>query len=256
MMRTVDINSDIGESFGSWVVGDGVDSELMTVISSANIATGFHAGDPNIMRRTVELARENGVAIGAHPGFNDLQGFGRRHLSIPAEELINDIIYQQGALREFARLYDLPLQHIKPHGALYMHLARDEVAAQQFVAALHQLDAGLYLYCMADSAVWRAAQRLEHPVITEFYADREYDDQGFIVFTRKTGHLSIQAITNKVLLACLEGKVKTVTGNIIPIQFDSICIHSDTPGALAIIHSVKSALIDAGIEICSPGVGK
>lgn len=256
MMRTVDINSDIGEGFGSWAVGDGVDSELMMVISSANIATGFHAGDPNIMRRTVELARENGVAIGAHPGFNDLQGFGRRHLSIPVEELINDIIYQQGALREFARLYDLPLQHIKPHGALYMHLARDEVAAQQFVAALHRLDMSLYLYCMANSAVWRAAQRLEHPVITEFYADREYDDQGFIVFTRKTGHLSVQAITDKVLLACLEGKVKTVTGNMIPIRFDSICIHSDTPGALAIIRSVKSALIDAGVEICSPGVAK
>ncbi|ENC9861282.1 5-oxoprolinase subunit PxpA [Klebsiella variicola] len=256
MMRTVDINSDIGESFGSWAIGDDVDNELMTVISSANIATGFHAGDPNIMRKTVESARKNGVAIGAHPGFNDLQGFGRRHFAIPAEELVNDIIYQLGALREFARLYEMPLQHIKPHGALYMHLARDEVAAQQFVTALHRLDAGLYLYCMSGSAVWHAAQRLEHPVITEFYADREYDDQGFIVFTRKTGKLSVQAIVDKVLLACLEGKVKTVTDNIIPIRFDSICIHSDTPGAMNIISAVKSALIHAGVKVCSPGVAK
>ncbi len=120
-MRTVDINSDIGESFGSWVIGDGVDNALMTIISSANIATGFHAGDPNIMHRTVGGSEKNNVAIGAHPGFHDLQGFGRRHLSIPTEELVNDIIYQLGALREFARLYALPLQHIKPHGALYMH---------------------------------------------------------------------------------------------------------------------------------------
>lgn len=256
MMRTVDINSDIGESFGSWVIGDGVDNALMTIISSANIATGFHAGDPNIMCRTVEAARKNNVAIGAHPGFHDLQGFGRRHLSIPTEELVNDIIYQLGALREFARLYALPLQHIKPHGALYMHLARDDAAAQHFVSTLHQLDAGLYLYCMANSAVWRAAQRLEHPVITEFYADREYDDQGLIVFTRSTGRLSVQAITEKVLMACLEGKVKTVTGNIIPVHFDSICIHSDTPGALEIISSVKMALVNNGITVCSPGTKK
>ncbi|ENU0190091.1 MULTISPECIES: 5-oxoprolinase subunit PxpA [Enterobacterales] len=254
MMKTVDINSDIGESFGSWIIGDDVDNELMTIISSDNIATGFHAGDPSIMRKTVESARKNGVAIGAHPGFNDLQGFGRRHLSIPMDELVNDIIYQLGALREFARLYSLPLQHIKPHGALYMHLARDETAAQCFVAALHQLDAGLYLYCMAGSAVWQAAQRLEHPVVTEFYADREYDDQGLIVFTRSTGRLNVQAITEKVLMACLEGKVKTVTGNTIPIRFDSICIHSDTPGALEIISSVKMALINAGINVCSPGM--
>lgn len=122
------------------------------------------------------------------------------------------------------------------------------------VCALHQLDAGLYLYCMAGSAVWQAAQRLEHPVVTEFYADREYDDQGLIVFTRSTGRLNVQAITEKVLMACLEGKVKTVTGNTIPIRFDSICIHSDTPGALEIISSVKMALINAGINVCSPGM--
>lgn len=252
MMKTIDINSDIGESFGSWVIGDGVDNELMTVISSANIATGFHAGDPNIMRKTIESARENGVAIGAHPGFYDLKGFGRRHISISPEDLVNDVIYQLGALREFASLYGLPLQHIKPHGALYMHLAQDETAARLFVDTLHKLDNSLYLYCMQNSAVWKAARYLGHPVITEFYADREYDDQGFIVFTRRTGHLNAQAITDKVLMACHQGTVTTVTGNTIPISFDSICIHSDTPGALNIIQSVKGALINTGIRVCSP----
>lgn len=256
MMKMVDINSDIGESFGSWVIGDGVDDALMSVISSANIAAGFHAGDPNIMRKTIAQAKINGVAIGAHPGFRDLQGFGRRHLSIPVDELINDIIYQLGALREFASLSGLPLQHIKPHGALYMHLAQDEEAAQQFVETLHRLDSNLYLYCMANTAVWRAAQRLEHPVITEFYADRAYNDQGVIVFTRNTGHLKVQDIVDKVLLACLEGKVKTVTGNVIPIHFDSICIHSDTPGALEIISAVKMALIHEGVKITSPSAAK
>ncbi|WP_353614618.1 5-oxoprolinase subunit PxpA [Mangrovibacter phragmitis] len=256
MMKRVDINSDIGESFGSWVIGDGVDDALMSVISSANIATGFHAGDPNIMRKTIEQAKINNVAIGAHPGFRDLQGFGRRHLSIPAGELINDIIYQLGALREFASLSGLPLQHIKPHGALYMHLARDEVAAQQFVETLHQLDSKLCLYCMKNTAVWRSAQQLGQPVVTEFYADRAYDDQGVIVFTRNTGYLKVQDIVDKVLLACLEGKVKTVTGNIISINFDSICIHSDTPGALEIISAVKTALIHHGVEITSPSAAK
>src|SRR5262245_29343576 len=139
-MKAVDLNSDMGEGFGPWTIGDGVDEAIMPLISSANIATGFHAGDPNIMRRTVELAVRHGVGIGAHPGFRDLVGFGRRHINAPATELINDMLYQLGALREFARLTGTRLQHIKPHGALYMHLARDEQAAREFVETLHRLD--------------------------------------------------------------------------------------------------------------------
>lgn len=159
-MQAVDFNSDMGESFGPWTIGDGVDNELMGFISSANIATGFHAGDPGTMRRTVEQARRLGVAIGAHPGFRDLVGFGRRHINAPAQELVDDMLYQLGALRELARVQGVALQHIKPHGALYMHLARDEEAARLLVEYLQVLEPGLLLYCMPGSVIWRVAREL------------------------------------------------------------------------------------------------
>ncbi|MNZ26816.1 hypothetical protein D3C78_440180 [compost metagenome] len=251
-MKAVDLNSDMGEGFGPWTIGDGVDEAIMPLISSANIATGFHAGDPNIMRRTVELAIQHGVGIGAHPGFRDLVGFGRRHINAPAIELINDMLYQLGALREFARLNGVRLQHIKPHGALYMHLARDEQAAREFVETLHRLDPELLLFCMDGSATWRAAQELGQPVVREFYADRDYDNSGSIVFIRRVKALDPQEVAAKVLRACREGKVRTVEGDDIDIAFDSICIHSDTPGALALVEATRAALDAAGIAIRAP----
>ena len=147
---TIDLNSDMGEGFGSWKIGDDVDDAIMPLISSANIATGFHAGDPNIMNRTVVMAREHGIGIGAHPGFRDLVGFGRRDLNENAEGLVNDIVYQVGALREFARLYGLRLQHVKPHGALYMRAARDETLSRRLVQTLRDLEPTLMLYCMEN----------------------------------------------------------------------------------------------------------
>ncbi|QRY81022.1 5-oxoprolinase subunit PxpA [Pseudomonas sp. PDNC002] len=251
-MNTVDLNSDMGEGFGPWTIGDGVDQAIMPLISSANIATGFHAGDPNIMRRTVELALEHGVGIGAHPGFRDLVGFGRRHINAPASELINDMLYQLGALREFARLHGAKLQHIKPHGALYMHLARDEQAAREFVETLQRIDPQLMLFCMPGSATWRAAQALGQPTVREFYADRDYDTSGSIVFIRRVKALDPQEVAAKVLCACQEGRVRTVEGDDIEIAFDSICIHSDTPGALALVEAIRAVLLGAGIAIKAP----
>ncbi|MFS2127046.1 5-oxoprolinase subunit PxpA [Pseudomonas sp. Pseusp97] len=251
-MKTVDLNSDMGEGFGPWTIGDGVDEAIMPLISSANIATGFHAGDPNIMRRTVELALEHGVGIGAHPGFRDLVGFGRRHINAPAAELINDMLYQLGALREFARLHGAKLQHIKPHGALYMHLARDEQAACEFVGTLQRIDPELRLFCMPNSATWRAAQALGQPTVREFYADRDYDNSGSIVFIRRVKALDPQEVAAKVLLACQEGRVRTVEGDDIEIAFDSVCVHSDTPAALALVQATRAALLDAGITIKAP----
>lgn len=251
-MKTVDLNSDMGEGFGPWTIGDGVDEAIMPLISSANIATGFHAGDPNIMRRTVELALEHGVGIGAHPGFRDLVGFGRRHINVPATELINDMLYQLGALREFARLHGAKLQHIKPHGALYMHLARDEQAAREFVETLQRIDPELLLFCMPNSATWRAAQALGQPTVREFYADRDYDNSGSIVFIRRVKALDPREVAAKVLRACQEGRVRTVEGDDIEIAFDSVCIHSDTPGALALVQATRAALLDAGIAIKAP----
>ncbi|WP_295461631.1 5-oxoprolinase subunit PxpA [uncultured Pseudomonas sp.] len=251
-MKTVDLNSDMGEGFGPWTAGDGVDEAIMPLISSANIATGFHAGDPNIMRRTVERALELGVGIGAHPGFRDLVGFGRRYIDAPITELINDMLYQLGALREFARLHGAALQHIKPHGALYMHLARDERAAHEFVETLQRVDPQLLLFCMPGSAIWRVAQALGQPTVREFYADRDYDNSGSIVFIRRVKALDPQEVAAKVLRACQEGCVHTVEGADVEIAFDSICIHSDTPGALALVQATRAALQDAGITIKAP----
>lgn len=251
-MIEVDLNSDLGEGFGPWTIGDGVDAQLMPLISSANIATGFHAGDPNIMSRTVELAKQHGVGIGAHPGFRDLVGFGRRHIAAPATELVNDMLYQLGALREFARLHGLALQHIKPHGALYMHLARDEEAARLFVETLQRVDPNLLLFCMDGSATCRWAEALGQPVVREFYADREYDVTGSIVFIRRVTAWDPEQVAEKVLRACREGRVRTVEGQDIPIRFDSICIHSDTPGALALVQRTRERLAAAGIAVRAP----
>lgn len=251
-MIEVDLNSDLGEGFGPWTIGDGVDAQLMPLISSANIATGFHAGDPNIMSRTVELAKQHCVGIGAHPGFRDLVGFGRRHIAAPATELVNDMLYQLGALREFARLHGLALQHIKPHGALYMHLARDEEAARLFVETLQRVDPTLLLFCMDGSATCRWAEALGQPVVREFYADREYDVTGSIVFIRRVTAWDPDQVAEKVLRACREGQVRTVNGQDIPIRFDSICIHSDTPGALALVQRTRERLADAGIAVRAP----
>ncbi|BBT14471.1 UPF0271 protein [Pseudomonas sp. SLBN-26] len=251
-MIEVDLNSDLGEGFGPWTIGDGVDAQLMPLISSANIATGFHAGDPNIMSRTVELAKQHGVGIGAHPGFRDLVGFGRRHIAAPATELVNDMLYQLGALREFARLHGLALQHIKPHGALYMHLARDEEAARLFVETLQRVDPTLLLFCMDGSATCRWAEALGQPVVREFYADREYDVTGSIVFIRRVTAWDPDQVAEKVLRACREGQVRTVNGQDIPIRFDSICIHSDTPGALALVQRTRERLAAAGIAVRAP----
>jgi 5-oxoprolinase (ATP-hydrolysing) subunit A len=247
--QSIDLNSDIGEGFGPWTIGDGVDEQLMPLISSANVATGFHAGDPNIMRKMVLLARQNGVGVGAHPGFRDLVGFGRRHINAPADELVNDMLYQLGALREFAHLAGVQLQHIKPHGALYMHAARDENLSRALVNALQIVEPTLYLFCMAASVTYRVACELGQPVVREFYADRDYDRSGSIVFTRRVSALDPAAVAAKVLRACTEGLVRTVEGDDIDIDFDSVCIHSDTPGALALVQATRQALADNGIRV-------
>ncbi|AZF06940.1 5-oxoprolinase subunit PxpA [Pseudomonas sp. R5-89-07] len=251
-MQAVDFNSDMGEGFGPWTIGDGVDSELMAYISSANIATGFHAGDPGTMRRTVERARQLGVGIGAHPGFRDLVGFGRRHINAAAQELVDDILYQLGALREIARAQGVTLQHIKPHGALYMHLARDEEAARLLVENLQIVEPTLLLYCMPNSVIWQVAQELGQPVVREFYADREYDLSGSIVFTRKVRALDPATVAARVLRACQTGLVRTVEGEDLLIEFDSICLHSDTPGALELVEATREALDQAGIVVRTP----
>lgn len=245
----VDINCDMGEGYGHWRLGDIDDADLMKLISSANIATGFHAGDPNLMDATVRLAAQHGVGIGAHPGFRDLQGFGRRRINGTSEELVNDIVYQIGALREFARRYGATLQHVKPHGALYMEFAASEEMSRNFVRTMRTIAPNAFIYCMGISETYRAATEAGHPVIREFYADRDYDRSGSIVFTRRTGRLDPAAVAEKVVHACRTGKVRTVEGDEIDIAFESICFHSDTPGSLAIATAMRAALDTAGIKV-------
>lgn len=251
MKKVMDLNSDMGEGFGPWRIGDGADEAIMSQISSANIATGFHAGDPNIMQRMVSLAKEHEVGIGAHPGFRDLVGFGRRDMKASSAELLNDIVYQTGALREFAHWQGLRLQHVKLHGALYMRAAQDEEFSIALIKALREIEPGLYLYCMEASLTYQVAKKMGHPVVREFYGDRDYDKSGSIVFTRQVGQLDPAAVAARALRACTEGLVRTVEGEDIAIDFDSICIHSDTPGALALIKATKAALTGMGIQIAS-----
>ncbi|MHA7852281.1 5-oxoprolinase subunit PxpA [Roseovarius sp.] len=251
MKTEVDLNCDMGEGFGQWVLGEAPDEDLMALISSANIAAGFHAGDPNSMDRVVKLAQQYGVGLGAHPGYRDLQGFGRRYIRTSAEELVNDIVYQIGAIREFGRRYGIALQHVKPHGALYMEAAVNEELSQLMVDTLQKTSSDAIIFCMGISKTYEVAKRLGHPVVREFYADRDYDDTGSIVFKRQVARPDPEQIAAKCLRACQEGLVRTVDGNDIPIEFESICFHSDTPGALEIGRAIRSTLTDNGITIAA-----
>lgn len=249
MREVVDLNCDMGEGFGQWVLGEAPDEEIMALISSANIAAGFHAGDPNSMNRVIKLAQTHGVGLGAHPGYRDLQGFGRRYIKTNSEELVNDIVYQVGAIREFGRRHGIPLQHIKPHGALYMEAAVNEELSQRLIDTLIQTTGGTLLFCMEASKTYEIAKRRSYPVVREFYADRDYDDSGSIVFKRQVVRPDPEAIAAKCVKACTTGMVTTVEGSEIEIGFESICFHSDTPGALSIGKAIRSGLSDAGIAV-------
>ncbi len=249
MKDIVDLNCDMGEDFGHWKLSDAPDEEIMAIISSANIASGFHAGDPNSMDRVVRLAKTYGVGVGVHPGYRDLQGFGRRYIKSNNEELINDIIYQVGALREFARRHGVQLQHVKPHGALYMEAAANEELSKCLVDMLASTSSTTILYCMSASKTYEVAQAVGHPVVREFYADRDYDQSGSIVFRRKVVRPKPEELAQKCLRACKEGVVTTIDGQDIEIEFESICFHSDTPGAVEIGAAIREALVSEGITI-------
>src|ERR687897_462446 len=244
----IDFNCDMGESFGPYSFG--ADEELMRYISSANVAGGFHAGDPHVMRRTVELARENGVAVGVHNGYRDLVGFGRREIGVSPDEIHDELIYQLGALREFARLYDMEVQHVKPHASLYMVAARDEEISRAIIEAIQRVDPGLLLFCMQASLTYEVAQRMDQPVAAEFYADRAYNDEGQIVFTRAvTEELDPEEVGDRVVRAVTEGKVTTESGKDIEVPSDSVCVHGDTPGAVGLAEAIARKLNENDIEI-------
>jgi UPF0271 protein len=244
----IDISCDMGESFGPWKMG--FDEEMMQYISSANVAGGFHAGDPTTMRKTVALAKDHGVAVGVHPGYRDLVGFGRREMDVPPDEIHDEIVYQLGALREFARYYDMVVQHVKPHGALYMVAARDEELSRAIIEAIQRVDPGLLLFCMQASVTYQLAQKMDQPVVAEFYADREYNDDAQIVFTRSVAEeLDPEEVGDRAVRAVTENMVKTESGKDIEVASDSVCVHGDTPGAVRLAEAIARKLGENGIEI-------
>ncbi|MGQ7249993.1 5-oxoprolinase subunit PxpA [Halomonas sp. V046] len=255
MTNHLDINADMGEGFGAWRIGGDIDDAIMALISSANVATGFHAGDPSTMTHSLQEARRHHVAVGAHPGFRDLVGFGRRHIAAAPDELVSDVLYQLGALRELAAREGMAIRHLKLHGALYMHAARDADFATELCDALLQVDAKLPVYCLAGSELDRVAEIAGIQRVHEFYADRDYDDSGSIVFVRQVARRDPDAVADKVLRAAQQGVVETLSGKTLAVRFDSVCLHSDSPGALEMLTAIRRRLDDEGIVLRSPGAG-
>jgi UPF0271 protein len=247
-MVKIDLNCDMGESFGLFEMGN--DAEMMKYITSANIACGYHAGDPHTIRKTVALAKEYNVGIGAHPAFPDLMGFGRRHMNATPDEIKDYIIYQLGALREFARMHKVDVQHCKPHGALYMMAMEDEKIASAILEGLSQVSPEIIVFAMNNSAVEAAGKRMGIRVAKEVYADREHTKSGSIVMTRKGSAIQdYDEMAERVVRMVRDGVVTTNLGEDAPIQAETVCIHGDTPGAPQLAKAITDALKKNDIQI-------
>jgi len=247
-MYKVDINCDMGESFGLYVQGN--DEEMMKYITSANIACGYHGGDPHVMRQTIELAKKYDVAVGVHPGYPDLVGFGRREMACTAEEIKDYVLYQMGALREFARTYDIKLQHCKPHGALFMRAMEDEKVARAILEAFHDIDPDMIVFAVNNSAMLAEAQKMGVPFAKEGYADREHREDGNLILTRKSSAITdYQSMADRVVRMVKEKKVITHDNKDANIEVQTVCIHGDTPGAPQLVKTIVASLQKADVEI-------
>jgi UPF0271 protein len=246
-MPSLDINCDMGESYGAYTLG--TDLEILDYVTSANIACGFHAGDPNTMHRTVDAAVERGVAVGAHPGLPDLQGFGRRAMAISPEEAYDMVVYQIGALAAFAKAAGTRLNHVKAHGALYNMTAKDPALAEAVARAAHDVDPSLLVY-VANAAMTEAALAIGLPVAYEVYADRSYQDDGTLT-PRSHAHAMIEdpdAAIAQVKTMVNQRHVVALSGKHVPIRADTLCIHGDQPGAAVFAKRIRAALKEDGIE--------
>jgi UPF0271 protein len=248
----VDLNADVGESFGAYVYGD--DEGVVPSVSSVNIACGFHAGDPLVMRSTVQLALRHRAAMGAHPGFPDLHGFGRREMRVSTAELENLVAYQIGALAAIAATEGATLQHVKPHGALYNMAAGDPRIADAIARALRAVDRRLILFGLAGSELIAAGGRAGLRVASELFADRGYRPDGSLAPRGTLGAVMTDAgdIASRAVTMVLHGSVVAVDGSRLSVRGDTICIHGDTPGAASIARAVRLALERAEIEVASP----
>jgi UPF0271 protein len=251
MTPRIDFNCDMGEGFGAWRLGS--DDAIIKHVTSANIACGFHAGDPGWMRRTVTLAEAHGVGIGAHPGFPDLRGFGRRNLAVSADEAKDDFVYQIGALTAFTRTRRL--QHVKPHGALYNMAVPGGDLARVLCEAVLETDPAMILVALAGSPWIQMAERMGVRVAREVFADRAFNADGALVPRSRPGSVvhDISVVVERSLRLVTENEVTAISGETIRLQADTICLHGDTPGAVDLAQALRAAFERAGVALLPMG---
>ena len=245
----MDLNCDMGESFGTYELG--YDELAMPYVTSINVACGFHASDPDNMAKTVMLAKKHGVAVGAHPGYPDLVGFGRRSMALTPEEVKNAVIYQIGALDAFCKAAGVRLQHVKVHGALYNNAEKDLTVATAIAKAIKAVDPSLYMLCLANSQMGVAAKQEGVPFVEEAFADRAYTEEGSLVSRKVEGSVihDINEVVTRVVRMVTEKTVVAITGKVIPIQAQTICVHGDTPGAVDMVKAIRAALEKENVNL-------
>jgi len=255
-MHRIDLNCDMGESYGAWRMGD--DAALLDHVTSANIACGFHAGDPATIHRTVEAAVAKGVAVGAHPSLPDLQGFGRRAMAISPAEAYDLVVYQIGALDAFARACGGRLAHVKAHGMLYNMAAKDRALADAIASAVRDVDRALVLFGLAGSELIRAAEAAGLTAAAEVFADRTYQDDGSLTPRSRPGAMieDVAVSVAQVRRMVLDGTVRAVSGAAVPVRADTLCIHGDQPGALEFARRIRAELEQAGVEVKAVGAAR
>ncbi|HYF80744.1 MAG TPA: 5-oxoprolinase subunit PxpA [Symbiobacteriaceae bacterium] len=247
----VDLNCDMGESFGTYQLG--LDEQVMPLITSANVACGFHAGDPQVLRRSVELARKHGAGIGAHVSFPDLVGFGRREMNATPLEVENDTLYQLGAIGAFCRAAGVPVRHIKPHGALYNMAQKDRTLADAIVRAVVAFDPSLLVFAQPGSALEAAAQAAGLTAVGEVFADRAYNADGTLASRKLPGAVihDPEQVAERAVRMVTSGSVTAIDGTVVPLRAETICVHGDTPGAVDLIRRIRERLGESGVTIAA-----
>ncbi len=250
----MDMNCDMGESFGAYKLG--LDEEVIKYITSANIACGYHAGDPLVMERTVRLARDHGVSLGAHPGFPDLMGFGRRNVDATLAEIKGYVTYQLGALQAFARAQGVRVEHVKPHGALYLMAVEDEKISEAIVEAIASVDKDLIFVALAGAKgekMTKIGETVGLRVAYEAFPDRAYTPEGTLVSRRQPGAVikDPDVVAQRALMMAKEGKVVAIDGTEIPFKTQTLCVHGDTPGAVNLVKKIRETLVEEGVEVTS-----
>jgi UPF0271 protein len=248
-MHAIDLNSDVGESFGRWSLGD--DAAMMASVSSANVACGFHAGDPSVIRGTCEAAAKSGVVVGAHVGYRDLAGFGRRYMDVDPRELADDVVYQIGALQALAATAGTRVRYVKPHGGLYNAIVHNTAQARAVVDAVKSVDPGLPILGLPGSEVLRLAEEAGLRAVSEAFADRAYNPDGTLTSRSQPGSVleDPEAVAARVLQMTTGEAITAIDGSGLTINAESVCVHGDSPGAVAMAVAVKKALDAAGITI-------